>query len=55
MERTMLITDGCSRRTVSVFWAASSTGRALGVAWRDISVEEEVKDEQVHTDWYVGR
>ena len=34
--KKMLMADGCGRRIASGFGVISSTGRALGVAWRDI-------------------
>ena len=34
--KKMLLTSGCGRRIARGFWAISSTGRALGAAWRDI-------------------
>ena len=36
MKRKRLLTDGCEMSIASGFWAMSSTGWALGVAWRDI-------------------
>ena len=30
-----LLTDGCWRRIAIGFWAMGSTGRVLGVTWRD--------------------
>ena len=34
--KKVLQTGGCGRRIASGFGAMGSTGRALGVAWRDI-------------------